>query len=59
MNLLDLVAIIVIIIGAYRGWKYGGFSTVISLIGTLLVFVLAYYMKNPISTLLYENMPFR
>lgn len=59
MNLLDLVAIIVIIIGAYRGWKYGGFSTIISLIGTLLVFVLAYYLKNPISTLLYENMPFR
>lgn len=59
MNLLDLVAIIAIIIGAYRGWKYGGFSTIISLIGTLLVFVLAYYLKNPISTLLYENMPFR
>lgn len=59
MNLIDLVAIIVIILGAYRGWKYGGFSTIISLIGTLLVFVIAYYLKNPISTLLYENMPFR
>lgn len=59
MNILDLIAIIAIIIGAYRGWKYGGFSTIISLIGTLLVFVIAYYLKNPISTLLYENMPFR
>lgn len=59
MNLLDLVAIIAIIIGAYRGWKYGGFSTIISLIGTLLVFIVAYYLKNPISTILYENMPFR
>lgn len=58
MNLLDLVAIVVIIIGAYRGWKYGGFSTIISLIGSLLVFILAYYLKNPISTILYENMPF-
>ena len=58
MNLLDLVAIIVILLGAIIGWKKGCFSTLISLIGSLLVFVIAYYLKNPISILLYENMPF-
>lgn len=58
MNLIDIAIIIVLIIGAYRGWRYGLFRSLISLVGTVLVFVLAYYLKNPLSTLLYENLPF-
>ncbi len=59
MGILDLAIIFILIIGAYRGWKYGCFSSVVSLVGTLLIFVLAYYLKNPLSTLFYENMPFQ
>ena len=56
--ILDLVIIAIILIGAFNGWKYGGISAAVKLIGTILVFILAYYLKNPISVLLYENLPF-
>lgn len=59
MNLLDLIVVVILILGAYRGWKYGGFSAAISLFGSLLVFVLAYYLKDPIAELMYINLPFR
>lgn len=58
MNILDIVIIALVIFGAFRGWKYGCFSSIISLLGTILVFVIAFYLKNPLSTLLYENLPF-
>lgn len=58
MNLLDLIVIIIIGYGAYRGWKYGCFSSIVSLIGTVLVFTVSFYLKNPLSRLLYENLPF-
>ena len=56
--ILDLVIIAIILIGAFNGWKYGGISAAVKLIGTIVVFILAYYLKNPISVLLYENLPF-
>lgn len=56
--LLDVLIIAIIVIGAFKGWKYGGISAAVKLIGTIIVFVLAYYLKNPISVLLYENLPF-
>lgn len=58
MNILDLIVIILIGYGAFRGWKYGCFSSIVSLIGSILVFVIAFYLKNPLSTVLYENLPF-
>mgnify|MGYP003289988087 CR=1 FL=1 len=59
MVLVDFIAIVIIILGAYKGWKYGCFSSIVSLVGTLLVFVAAFYLKNPLSTILYENLPFQ
>ncbi len=58
MSIVDLLIIVLIAYGAYRGWKYGCFSAAISLFGSLFIFVLAYYLKNPISVLLYQNLPF-
>lgn len=58
MNIIDILILVLILYGVYKGFKYGGFSAAISLFGSLLVFVLAYFLKNPISTLLYENLPF-
>lgn len=59
MVLVDFIAVLLIAYGAYKGWKYGCFSSIISLVGTLLVFVVAFYLKNPLSTILYENLPFK
>lgn len=58
MNIIDFLILLMIAYGAYRGWKYGCFSAAISLFGSIFIFILAYYLKNPISVLLYENMPF-
>ena len=59
MNLLDIVVLILIVWGGYRGWKYGCFSSILSLLGSLLIFVVAFYIKNPLSVILYENLPFQ
>lgn len=59
MGILDIVLILILILGAYSGWKYGCFRSIISLAGSILVFVLAFYLKNPLSVILYENLPFR
>lgn len=59
MNIIDIIVIVLIGYGAYRGWKYGCFSSILSLIGSLLIFVAAFYLKNPLSKVLYENLPFQ
>ncbi len=58
MNVLDIIVVIVILFGAFKGFKQGVIRSAISLVGTVVVFVLAYFLKNTISTLLYENLPF-
>lgn len=58
MNTFDIVMIVLIIFGAYRGWKYGFLSSALSLVGSLAIFVISFYLKNPLSILLYENCPF-
>lgn len=58
MNIVDIVIICVFLISAYRGFKYGLVRSAVSLVGTILVFVLAYYLKNPLSVLMYERLPF-
>ncbi len=58
MNFVDIIMIILLIYGAYKGYRYGGFSAAINLAGTILVFVLAYFIKNPVSEYMYLHWPF-
>lgn len=58
MIILDLVIVVILLIGAYRGWKLGMFRSLISLIGTIAIVIIAYLIKNPLSSFLYINMPF-
>lgn len=58
MNLLDYIIIIVLILSALIGFKKGFISSVVSFVGTLLVIILAFYLKNPVSSFLYEHLPF-
>ena len=41
MNFVDIIVILMILYGAYKGYKFGGFSAAINLVGTLLLFILA------------------
>ena len=58
MNFVDIIVIILLLYGAYKGYRYGGFSAAINLAGTLLVFILAYFIKNPLSEYMYLHWPF-
>ena len=58
MSIVDIVLIVLFVYAAFKGWKTGGISSLINLVGTLVVIVGSYYLKNPISVLLYKNLPF-
>lgn len=58
MNLLDYIIVIVIILSAVTGFKRGFLKSLINFVGTIVVIILAFYLKNPISVFLYEHFPF-
>ncbi len=58
MNLLDVIIILVILMEAVIGFKKGFFYKTVSFLGFFLIIILSYYLKNPLSILMYENLPF-
>jgi len=58
MNILDSVILVLFIVGIMGGIKKGFIKGTVALIGTIIVFVLAFYLKNPIAKLFYTYLPF-
>ena len=58
MNIVDLIIIIIIGFGAVLGFKRGFTRSLVSAIGFIAITVLAFFLKNPVSVFLYENLPF-
>lgn len=58
MNIVDYIIIIILVLCALKGFKQGMLPSIINFIGTFLIFIIAFYIKQPISTLMYENLPF-
>ena len=58
MNIIDLVIILFVLLTGVIGWKKGFIRTVVSAVGIVLVFVLAFYLKNPVAEWLSLNLPF-
>ena len=58
MSVLDVIIIVAILLGAFVGFKRGLTTQLVSTIGVILVVVLAFILKNPISQFMYENLPF-
>jgi len=58
MNIVDLIIIIAILFGAIMGFKRGFTRSVVSAVGIIAIVVLAFFLKNPVSVFLYENLPF-
>jgi len=58
MNLLDLGIIIIIVFGAVIGFKRGFTRELVEATGFIMVIVLSYLLKNPLSIFLYERLPF-
>lgn len=58
MNVIDAVILLFLLWGAVLGFKKGVIKSVVSLVGTILVVVLSFYLKNPLSVFLYTYLPF-
>lgn len=58
MNILDYIIIGILLIAGLTGFKKGVIGAVVAFVGTLLVIILAFYLKNPISEFMYEHLPF-
>lgn len=58
MNIVDLIIIIIIGFGAVLGFKRGFTRSLVSAVGFIAITVLAFFLKNPVSVFLYENLPF-
>lgn len=58
MNLVDIIIIFSFIFGGFIGLVRGFFKQTVIFIGTILTIVLSFILKNPLSMVLYENLPF-
>ena len=58
MNIIDLLIIIFILIGAVVGFKRGFTSSLFNFVGVILVVIIAYFLKNPVSEFLMSFCPF-
>lgn len=58
MNITDILIIIFILLGAFVGAKQGFTKALVSFLGIIIVVVLAYFLKNPVSEFLMSFCPF-
>ncbi len=58
LNIIDVVIVLFLLMGAVLGFKRGAIQSLATLIGTILIIVIAYYLKNPLSVLMYTYLPF-
>ena len=56
--MLDSILILFLLLGAVLGFKKGAIKSLVALIGTIVVVVVAYYLKNPVAELLFDYCPF-
>ena len=58
MNIVDIVIVVFIILSMIGGFRRGVVNSAITLVGTILVFILSFYLKTPVSIFMYEHFPF-
>lgn len=58
LTIVDAIIILFIITGGVIGFKAGVIKSSVSAIGTIVVLILSFLLKNPISEIFYENLPF-
>lgn len=58
MSIVDFLIIIFILLGFLWGWKNGVIKQFFMTVGLVLIFVLSYTLKNPLSSFFYKHLPF-
>lgn len=58
LTIVDSILILFLLLGAVLGFKKGAIKSLVALVGTVVVVVVAYYLKNPVAELLLDYCPF-
>lgn len=58
MNIVDVIIIIFILLGGVLGFRRGAVKSFVAAIGFFIITVLSFLLKNPLSVIFYENLPF-
>ncbi len=58
LNIVDAIIILIILLGGVIGFKEGIIKKLTSVIGLILVVILSFTLKNYLSVIFYENLPF-
>ncbi|MFV0250064.1 MAG: CvpA family protein [Bacilli bacterium] len=58
MNIVDAIILLILGFGAVVGFKRGFTKEVISFLGIFVIVILSFLLKNPVSVILYEHLPF-
>ncbi|MBQ9011347.1 MAG: CvpA family protein [Bacilli bacterium] len=58
MNILDILVIILLIVGAIVGYRQGFTKSLVNCVGLIAVIILSFLLKNTVSKFLMLNLPF-
>lgn len=58
MNILDAVIIVFLLIGALAGYRRGLIKQAVLLVGLIACLILSFYIRVPVSTFMYQHLPF-
>lgn len=58
LTIVDSILILFLLCGAVLGFKKGAIKSLVALVGTLALIVIAYYLKNPVAEVLFKFCPF-
>ena len=58
MNVTDIVILIALALGAIGGFKSGVIKKTANFVGIFIIIILSFYLKNYLSVIMYENLPF-
>ncbi len=58
LTIVDVIIILFLLMGAAIGFKRGVIKSATMFIGMILVIIISYYLKNPLSKLMYTVLPF-
>lgn len=58
MNILDVLIIVFLFVGAFSGLRRGLIKQSVLLVGLVLTLVISFYLRVPVATFFYKNLPF-
>ncbi len=58
INVVDIVIILMIALGGVLGFKAGVIKKITQFVGLFVIVIISFSLKNTISTMFYENLPF-